>query len=330
MASNLDRERERKRERKELRKGAEQYRKQFGRDPSEQEMEALRILRRKGAGASMLLPRSGHRELVQVGSLTEDGIKGPIVDQPDFARQAEYLFHSAKFLGAKTHAEQLTHLQGAIIGLMKAAGIQDPFLQGAPILAALADMDDQRAGREGRILQALADPVLPAPQSNAQDHALRWIASAFVVGLGLSVEKFDSTTKKPALLKVIAELEGKEHLAGNLDGYFTDGVPTTDGDDESARTARHHRLVKRFGEVHRGKLTNGDVPVSAKLAFDMLKKSVDESPATKLKAEFPIWLMKAANMIRSAKERPDTKRKPKGGSRRVTAQEKKLDFSTAD
>ncbi|MBX9842581.1 MAG: hypothetical protein K2Z80_12310 [Xanthobacteraceae bacterium] len=260
------------------------------------------------------------RGLQRIGHFTEKGIElnGAVSPEiaADLALMADLVFHSHRFRKAATHAEQLEHLQGAITGLLKAAQIRFPHLEAPPIIAALADIDDMRAGRDGRLLQALADPVLP-PMPSRMEPSQRMIASAYVVALGLAVEKItegtnEPLTKVPALRKVIAALEKAMHI--DLNTIWTDGK--TD-------------LCERFADEHRGKLIRGDVGHAAKLVFDGLKRSIDAKTPEQLKAEYPVMLIQAQAYILQAKERPDTKRK-KGGSRRVQAQEKNLPFSTAD
>lgn len=265
-------------------------------------------------------PRPVARELTEIGRFTENGIELHAPASPEIAadleRKAKFLFHTNRFQQAATHDQQLEHMQGALEGLLKAAGIDEPHLEAPSIIGIIAEIGDMRAGRDGRLLQAVADPVLPA-MPERMEPSQRWIASAYIVALGLAVEKITKATKapltkQPALREVIAALEKAMHI--NLNTIWTDGK--TD-------------LSERFADEHRAKLTKGEVPHAAKLVFDGLKRGVDARSAEQLKAEYPVMLIQAQAYIWQAKERPDTKRK-KGGSRRIQAREKKLPFSTAD
>ncbi len=336
MSTPLDRERERN----VLKKMARQFRSKCGRDPTPAEVEQFRQARLKSilTGRPVKVPPPAapqpaepQVEIEPIGRFTETGIEFEVPVTPDMARRASFYFHSNKFQTAKTHAEQLRAAQGVLIGLMNWAGVNDALLEAPAIIAMLADIDDMLAGRDGRLLQGVADPVLPE-MPERMEPSNRWIASAHVVALGMAIEKFADLTKGPALEKAITDLEQRERLNGPIGVFFSQGkegdvaVPS---DDLSKRRKRIDNLVKRFGEDHKAKLVRGDVPNAAKLVFDLLLRHVEQSSAAQLKAEYPVLLMKAEGYIRQAKERPDTKQR-KGGSRRVQAMERKQLFSTAD
>lgn len=330
MSSHVTREMERKKAKKKFERGVEKleasFRRKFRRPPTAAEMQSIRdnvasAMSAQERAASDLpvkltpQPRpQGGLTLTTVGEFKEDGsfeLSPGVKPEPEMMRRLEFLRHCSQFQAAKTHAEQLKHLQGALWGLLPMAGIQNAWLEAPPVIAALADIDDLLAGRTPRLLSRLNEPVLPSPGNRAEP-TRKWIASAFIVGLGMSVQKHAGLTIEPALLKVIADLEAK--LKAPIDDFLTAGRAVKLSADLSARDARRKRLAERFEKEHRPKLLAGEVPRAAKWVFDDIRATVDKTPPDELAGTtYEVWLLTAESHVRQAQDRPDTKAREKVG-----------------
>lgn len=332
-----------------LRKGLTR---QLGREPTADEMAAIK----KGRALAMLTgrevavgvpetklapnptPARGAlmpKETVDLGAIncvaTPSGLEFDSIDDRDaVASEASYVWHTAQFQAARSHADQLRHAQGALIAtlLEKAgrSGVADVLMRDAAIMAIIVGIEDQLSGRDSLLLRKVALPVRPEVEGNKTMPTPQWIASAFIVALGKAVERFAGLTKEPALCKVIADLEAAAQLGEQLDAYFPKGNATG---INKGKEGRIEDLALRFGKKHFAKLTKRQAPHLACWVYDLLVKDFAANTPETLAKAYPLWLNIARQYIQQAKVRPDTLGGQKAGSRRDQAREK-LQFSTAD